>query len=247
MNQPLQTITIPEYMTKVKTSESRRAKYYNKYDGKGKSKTWDYDTLEGKYEPIKEDYDGPPFKLPAPKTKLIKLYEGDYEWNSQGYLRDKKTGDRIIANPRSAGTPNYEPLSGNKLSSGYGNPIVRAKLVGALKDFYRPFVQDQLVPFNDTDFPLTVEWECYTQVNRSHRFDLSNFWFYYKYFEDCLTEEEDNNGNAVTQMIPDDNIRYITKPASPLLIPVDEWEDRKFIFKFYKDKRQVISKNEFWN
>jgi hypothetical protein len=227
---PLQTLTIPEYKTKVKTSNKRRKKYYNKYKGKGVSRSY-------------EDYDGA--TIPLPKTYKKKVDDGIWDWTSNGYLVDE-SGDRVVANPRAAGTPNYESLSGNNFSSGYVQPIVRAKLVTALKDFYRPFVQDQLDAFNDEDFPLVVDWECYTTLNRSV-FDLSNFWFYYKYLEDCLHEEEDSDGNPVTEIMPDDSIEYVTAPARPTLYPVEEWEDRKFVFRFYTDPRKNIINHPFWN
>lgn len=226
----LQTLTIPKYKTKVKTSERRRKKYYNKYDSKGVSRSY-------------EDYDGE--TIPIPKTYMKKVREGVWDWNSNGYLIDEN-GERVVANPRAAGTPNYESLSGNNFSSGYVKPIVRAKLVAALKDFYRPFVQEQLEPFDEEDFPLAVQWKCYTTLDRSS-FDLSNFWFYYKYLEDCLHEEEDGDGNPVTQIMPDDSIQYVTAPARPLLYPIDEWEDRKFVFEFYPDTRPAINNHPFWN
>jgi len=222
--QLIQQVTVPEYIKKVKMSNSRRKRYYSK---KSKS-TWDYDELTGKYAPIKQDYDGPPFKLPAPKSKLIKVYEGEYEWKS-GYIFDKETGEKVLANPQTAGKPRFRKLSGNDFASGHGSPHIRAKLVRKLKEFYRPFVKT-MEPIET--FPLWIDWHIYTTIPK-RLFDLTNFWFYYKYFEDCLVDEEDNNDNPLNPIIPDDSVKYITKPGtSPILHPIQNWENRRYVFKF---------------
>jgi hypothetical protein len=242
----LQTVTIPKYITKVKISNSRRTIYYNKHSGKGKGKTYTYAAhkMAGKYAPITQDFNGPPYKLPAPKTKILKIYTEGWSWDSRGYLVDAD-GKRIVANPRTAGEPNYETISGNKITSGYGSPFQIRNITHALKDFYRPFVHKQLVPFKDSELPLRVEWDLYTTID-GQLFDLSNLWFYYKYFEDCLFEEELPDGTKVTPIIPDDNIKYITQSPGPKLIPVDNWNDRKFVIRFYSDERTTISQNDFW-
>jgi hypothetical protein len=149
-----------------------------------------------------------------------------------GFLVDPE-GNRVIKNPRSAGTPKYEVLSGNKITSGYATPHIRAKIAAALKDFYRPHVRT-LKPFSS--LPLRVEWEFWTTVDPAN-FDMSNFWFYYKYFEDSLVREG---------IIPDDSIQFVTSPGAPMLVPVDNFEDRKFVFRFYQDDRTAIREHVLW-
>lgn len=237
----LQSITIPEYIIKVQTSKKQRKRYYSKKS----KKTWDYDEsqMEG-YEAIKKDYNGPPYKLPAPKTKLIKVYEGNYQWKGR-YLADAN-GERLVANSQQAGTPNYEKLSGNRFASGFGSHHIRNTLVHGLKDFYRPFVHQQLKPIKDDQFPLWIDWHLYTTIPK-RMFDLTNFWFYYKYFEDCLFETEDPNGNKLQPIIPDDNIEFITKPGvAPILHPIADWEHRKFVFKIYKDNRSCLQSHKLY-
>ena len=236
--QLIQQVVIPEYIIRVKMADARRKRYYSKKS----KKTWNYDKLEGKYEPITQDYDGPPYKLPAPKSKLIKVYTGEYEWYNN-YLRDVETQQRIVANPGKAGEPRYRKLSGNDFASGYGSPHIRAKLVRKLKDFYRPYVRE-MNPI--TEFPIWVDWHIYTTIP-DRLFDLSNFWFYYKYFEDCLFEDEDQDGNDIEPIIPDDNVKYVTKPGTaPILHPIQNWENRKFIFKFYHDDRAILRNHELY-
>ena len=158
--------------------------------------------------------------------KIPKKYD-DLEFNRKGFLVDID-GNRIIANPRTAGKPRYETLSGNKLTSGYATPFTRTMISNKLKDFYRPFVKSMRVM---TDLPIRMEWDFYTTVDKPN-FDLSNFWFYLKYFEDTLVSEG---------IIPDDSVQFITHSASPRLIPVNKFAQRKFVFRFYHDDRSVLN------
>lgn len=248
--EPIQSCIIPEYITKVPSSGKRQPTYFSKWKGQGVSREFRYDSedLEGKYEPVKEESwaeqeDGE-WVLPISKTRALKVVRGKWGWE-KGYLVDED-GERVIANPRTAGTRSYEHLSGNRFTTGMPYQL-RSKLVHGLKDFYRPFIQDQLEPIPEDQLPVRVEWICHTPVDGKNDFDLSNFWFYYKYFEDCLTETEDPDGNPVKQIIPDDSVRYVTQPGAPFIVPVDNWEDREFIFRFYSDTREVINTHPYWN
>lgn len=169
-----------------------------------------------------------------------KKYQHLTEKDEDGYLLDEN-GDKVIKNPQSAGKPRYISLSGNNFTTGM-HPAVRSKAVHFLRDFYMPFVTSQLKPFKK--LPLIVEWDFYSPVDTE--FDMSNFWFYYKYLEDCFTETK-HKGKDLDPILPDDNRRYVTKPAAPLLHPVESIEDRKFVFKFYHDERKLIKNHPLWN
>lgn len=146
-------------------------------------------------------------------------------------------GQKVIANSRSVGKEKYEKLSGNSFYTGYANPVRRAHLVKKLKEYYRPFVQEYVKKNGPiTKFPIRVEWEIHTIVQEPFNWDISNLSFYYKFFEDCLFEKSDRN----IPLIPDDNILYVTHAAAPKLIPIDDWEKRKFIFKIYHDNRPEL-------
>lgn len=244
----IQSISIPKYITKVVTSKSIQPVYYNKYDGKGKGKKWSYDDNPNsdnrdlgseKYDPIRENYSGPPYDLPAPKTKILKVLTGNYEWNSQGYL-ENADGERLIANSRRVGKESSDSISGNRIIS--ANSTGRqARYKNAVKNFYRPFIKDHLEPIDRSLFPVRLEMYIRTVVNRNgNLFDLSNLWFYRKYFEDTLFEVD-------PPIIPDDSVQFITDHRGPTLIPVEDWDRRELIFQFHQDNRQKIQDHEFWN
>lgn len=176
--------------------------------------------------------------------KIPPTYLDKYIFDKKGFLVDKE-GNRILANPRTAGEPRYEVLSGNKLLSGYGSHHMRNMLVNAMKDFYRPLVQEYIIKHGPiTEFPVQVTWDVYTDIS-STDWDASNLFFYYKYFEDSLHEKSEKTtykGKPLLQLIPDDSIKYITWAASAKIIPVDNWDDRKFVFKFYYDERKELKR-----
>jgi hypothetical protein len=207
---PIQTLVIPKYITKVKLSERRQAKYYRE----------------------------------SQKAKVPKKFRGKGFVFRQGFLYGPD-GQRVVANPKVAGTPRWETVSGNKLSTGYGSPHIRNTITNALKDFFRPYVRT-LQPFRDEHYPLRVEWDLYTTVDRSN-FDLSNLWFYYKYFEDSLHESSNPvTGQAFDPILKDDSVQYLTHSPGPRLIPVDDFEDRCFVFRFYRDSRQELLTHDVW-
>lgn len=209
----LASLTIPQFITKVQISKKRRAKYYSNIKGKGVSK------------------------------KVPKKYRTDqYSYNKNGWLVDEN-GTRLIANPRVAGKPKYQILSGNKLLSGYGSPHIRAKLVRELRAFYRPFVQRHIKEHGPlTTFPIRVEWDCYTIVDDDPNWDVGNLFFYYKYFEDALHKDHEDEPKKYAAMIPEDTVKYIIHPPGARIIPVDNWEDRKFEFRFYYDDRKELKR-----
>lgn len=207
-SEPVAVITIPEYPTKIKISDKSRATYYKK--------------LRTRWTPRK-----------LPKSYKLKLERNIWSKDEKGFLLNEHK-EKVIANPKTAGKPGYEYLSGNRFTTGFGHYAIRSKIVNGLKSYYKEYIN--LEPI--TIFPLICEWDFYLKITKSANFDMSNFWFYYKYFEDSLVDKG---------IIPDDSVKYITKPGAPLLIPVDKWEDRKFVFKFYYDDRPILKENSTWN
>lgn len=208
----LAQIVIPQYLTKVKTSNKRRAKYYT-----------DKDDIPKKYKDLA-------FKKFKDKT----------------YLIDEK-GKKVIKNSISVGKPRFQALSGNQFSSGFLTPKFRSILTGKLKDHYRPYVQQYVQEHGPILlYPLKVTWQVYTTVEEDN-WDISNFSFYWKYFEDCLFETvHPSTGKPLLPLIPNDTIRFITASPGPELIPIDDWEERKFVFTFYHDDRAIIQEHSLW-
>lgn len=195
MRKLLLEITIPEYITKVKLSEKRQAKYYNV---KGKKK------IPDKYLKDKKRY----------------LIDGG------GFIRDKFTGNKVIANSRSVGTPKYSKINGQAFYSGFGSFAVRMAIVAGIKNFFKPFLRG-IPPI--TEYPVQFEMELHAPIEEGN-WDLDNLWIYTKCFQDMLTD---------MKILVDDNIQFVTKPAAPEFFPVKTMEERKIVFKIYKDDRNI--------
>ena len=160
----------------------------------------------------------------------------DFSFDAKGFLIDPKTGERVVKNKRSAGTPRYLKLAGNWFVSNQSEHV-RRKAVHELKKYYAKELSSfGIPPFKADDYPLRVTWEVHCPIGKAD-WDLDNLWFYWKYFCDTLRK---------LGVIEDDTIRYVTSPPAPVFIPVETEEERKFVFQFFFDDRDEIHTNEFW-
>jgi hypothetical protein len=194
MKKLLLEITIPEYITRVALSESRRAVYYST---KGKRK---------------------------PPKSLLK--NPQYVVDKKGFLRNRVTGDKVVANKKVVGTPKFQKINGQDFYSGFGSHHIRMKIVAGIKNFMRPFIR-QIPPI--AEYPVQFEMDLYNVIGEGN-WDLDNLWIYTKCFQDLLVEEG---------IMPDDNIQFVTKPAAPEFFPIADESERKLVFRIYKDERNV--------
>ena len=218
-----QTVEIPLYIRKVKLSNKRITKYYESTKVGPKAK---------KYA-NREQYD---YVLYKSKTRK--------------FLTDLKTGERVIANPLAQGTPKYIVVNGQKLYNGEMNPMVRRKVMAELKE-QMGLVVDKMTELDPKDFPIRIEMELHDVIREpsSHSlWDLDNRAYpYVKAFQDCLTGNRDRDGKKRNkQVIPDDNILFITSPPTPTFIPVESEEDRKLVFTLVKETdKRIVTNPEF--
>lgn len=166
------------------------------------------------------------------KDKNIPKKHLGKKFNKQGFMIDT-FGNRIIKNSRSVGTPRYKKINGQEFYKGADSHHIRAKVVNELKKFYSETLKN-VKPI--TQFPIQIEWEHHELIGVGN-WDLDNLWIYNKCFQDALI---DNN------VIPEDNVMFITKAAAPEIFPVETEEERKIIFKVYLDKRDVILNNSVY-
>lgn len=222
----LATVEIPQYIRKVQTSKARRKTYYKKGE-----------------------------KLP--KGLQSKLDSKEYSWM---FIKDKKDyylvddgGDLIIKNKRSAGTPKFKVIKGNDLHALTLTDYDRSKIVQAIKDQMIPEVE-KLEPLTEVNYPIRILCEVHHPINdpltKGQSWDVDNHaLFYMKTFPDVLcgcpkiVETEDGSKKLQylsKRIILDDNVKYITQPPVALFCPVENYEDRKLVFKIYLDTRESI-------
>lgn len=227
---PIASITIPKYIRTYKMSDKANPQYYEKGVGK-KLPTQYCDPLLWKTQKIREPDNVNYFwqDFPVVRQKVKKMVS---------YLCDKE-GKRIIANPNQVGKPRVKNINGQALYNGFISKQQRNKLMIAIKEQFRQFSMS--CP-EIKKFPLLMEVEVHDtpvdmDFSNGQDWDLGNRIFpYTKAFEDVLKSSD-------CRIIEDDSIWYITGPAAPLFVPVDNTADRKLVYKFYLDRRRVILNN----
>jgi hypothetical protein len=166
------------------------------------------------------------------KSKIPKKYQG-LPFNNKGILVDK-LGNPVIANPRVVGTPRLKKVNGQDFYKGTDSPHIRSKVVNEIKSFLKPFV-DGIEPI--TTYPVQIKLEMHDVIGVGN-WDLDNLWIYNKCMQDVLVD---------TGVLAEDNVMYVTAAAAPEFYPVDNEDDRKLVFKIYKDERDVIKNNTQYN
>lgn len=195
-------------------SNARVAKYYNKNRKTPK--------LPVKYKD-KSKYEWKVFPTPLDKNRTL--------------LVEKETMRRVVANPKSVGTPHWEKVSFQKIYNGDISKHVRAKMVIEVKKFINSKL-DQLKAIKEEDYPIKIQMEIHdTFLERGALFDIGNRgWMYGKVFEDCLTRGG---------IIVDDNVLFVTQAPAPKYIPVNTEEDRKLVFIIETDTDSRLQHPEY--
>ena len=154
--------------------------------------------------------------------RIPKKYAG-YDFDRKGRLITPD-GQLILRNARSVNTPRMRKINGQEFYSGVTRPALRVKIVNAIKDSFRPYIQD-LPRFKE--FPIQIEC-CFYDIPGRADWDLDNKWIYCKVFQDLLVQEG---------KLPDDNIKYVSKAAAMEFYPVESEEERQLVFHIKDDTR----------
>lgn len=227
----LTEITIPEYPRKFVKSNNVRPKYFEKgrkkiplkYCNKNLHKT------QGILEPDGINYGWQAF--PAIRKKVKRHID---------FLVDLKTGERVVANTKHVGHLQEANISGQAIYNGMIGRHTRNNMMGTIKDYFRKYMKD-LPPI--TRFPIIIIVELHDMIvdvdfSKGQDWDIDNRAYpYSKNFQDMLKD---------CKIIPEDNRFYITGAPAPRFVPVDKSEDRKLVFKIYKDDRLIIKLNPLY-
>lgn len=244
-------IEIPEYIRQVTLSNKRRSLYW----------IFDKQAVKSRNKILPASFIKPEYKEEYKKNNVFwnVMLKSMYDFKTEKghtYLVYKATGQKVLANPRTAGTPKVVVINSQNLYSGTMNEFERIKIVTAIKESFLPYVKT-LNPIKD--YPIKVSLEIQdTIVNEfgGARWDLDNRgYLYFKCFMDLITTGKtgitDKEGNRLTRMAPiliDDSSMYVTGVGGLTFTPIENSKDRKLIFTITSDNREVISKNkEFYN
>lgn len=253
----LLTIEIPNYVRKIKISDSRRAKYWLKSKVlAGKQK------LPKKYlisagfgmQMVNSGETNPIIQVINKKTSTIENYRlkpGICYWKehkltkgkSEFRLTDDATDEYIIKNTQVAGTESWHVINSQGLTNHTISPFTNGKVVKALHEQVTEAINKQWMGFEPkiTFFPIRILMELHDyivdDISKGKDWDIQNrcdVWS--KAFVDTLTELE---------IIPDDHRAYVTQPPVPLFVPLSIGEP-KLIFKIYADRRPSLESLAFY-
>ena len=161
------------------------------------------------------------------KDKIPKKYQGNlFSFDRKGRLCTND-GQPIIRNARSVNTPRMKKINGQDFYAGSTRPVMRVKIVNAIKDSFRPYLYKMRRIPRDK-FPIQISCAMFDVPGKAD-WDLDNKWIYLKVFQDLLVGEG---------IIPDDNIKYVSKAASMEFFPVETEEERKLVFTLKSDTRK---------
>tara|TARA_R100000742_G_C4277696_1_gene99793 strand:+ start:154 stop:759 length:606 start_codon:yes stop_codon:yes gene_type:complete len=181
-------------------------------------------------------------KVMISKARRIKYYKeggkipikySKYGFDSKGRLIDDK-GEYIVANPRTIGKPKYITINGQALYNARMSPHIRSKIVNAVKDSFEPHLNG-VKPI--VDLPVRISLKLYDTIRQAN-WDLDNQWLYNKCFQDLIVKKG---------IIPDDDIKYVTKAGAPEFVPVDNEQDRKLVFTISSETRDEILKYKYYD
>ena len=160
----------------------------------------------------------------AGDTIPAKYSHPTYCFNKSGKLVDTATQTPVVKNPRVAGTPSWKKINGQEFYKGTSNTIMRSKVIGAMKEFFRPYF-DGIPALAPEQMPVTVELELHD--NPIDEFDIDNLaWVYTKVILDIMTEKK---------IIPDDNVNFVAKSGGCQFVRTNPGQLRQLVI--------IVSKN----
>ncbi len=153
--------------------------------------------------------------------KIPKKYQtNEYGYNKQEELIHKATKMRVIANPRSVGTPRLKKINGQDIYRGNNNPYIRSKMVSEMKAFFADaIVKSGIDPIDSKHYPIEMELEMHIPLNAE--FDVDNAgWLYVKVIQDVLTQ---------TGTIVNDVAVLLPKTGGVQFVPIETGQANKMV------------------
>jgi hypothetical protein len=162
--------------------------------------------------------------------------------------------EKVLANPKQAGTPKLHIISGQDFHVGL-DPFIRTKVVDTLHAFYYNHfsnypldILDKFKKSLNNSYPLYIEMEIKdtvksmfdnTKEGNGKHWDVGNRALpYMKTFLDFL----DKGHKDIESFIVDDDRLHVSSGNNAFFTPIEEGETRTLVFHFYSDTRSIFKK-----
>lgn len=160
------------------------------------------------------------------KSKLpIKYKKKDYDFDKNGVLFHLESGQRVIKNKPTVGTPNIKKINGQYFWTG-AHPHIRRKIKREMSNFFYDYMKD-IPTVSVNDYPIGVRIDLYDVEDQGS--DLDNFiYLYRKVIHDVLVATD----MIHEPIIIDDSKKYI-QDIPTRFYPIDDHEKRKLHIEIY--------------
>ena len=270
---PFITLEIPIYPRKIKVADKRRPKYY-KFEADGGIRSGKKELPDSFYIPNTEVRFTGEFNTKVTRLKpeyTLGIYLGNKIWghwirNDIGtikefiltgkstkedqlkstYLIHVDSKERVLANPKVAGTPHYKRVNFQDLYSGNMHEHTRAKMVELLHEYFDPYIEK--LPVID-NYPVTILLEIVDTVKNHYdnskdaygrAWDVDNRGIIYgKVLMDALVKNK--------KLYSDDRL-YVTGPPAFIFTPLPDNDHVNRVLRMYisKDTRSIITNNKYY-
>ena len=165
--------------------------------------------------------------------KIPKKFEADGYCYVGGFLVDP-TGQKVVKNTKSAGTPRYISINAQAIYVGLHHSV-RSKIVDSLHSLFHETFKKQLPATIDlTGKTVFIHLQFYDVVSAKLP-DLDNLAnFFVKCGMDCLTKATNSKGDTSHKLgiIPDDKVTYVSG-ISLGFTEIKAEEQRELVFSIY--------------
>lgn len=149
------------------------------------------------------------------------LNKDKFSVDSNGIVINKATNEKVLANPRSAGTPKMMRISGQDIWAGM-NIMIRSKIAKAVKKSLEPYFKNIK---KVEEYPIGVALDFYRPRGKGN-WDIDNHSLIYR---KCIFDYLKDKG-----VIEDDSISFITSTPTNYF-EVNSPEERKLVITIYKN------------
>jgi len=132
------------------------------------------------------------------RCRLPKRYQDKtlYDFNAKGYLAVIATGEVLVSNTKTVGTPRIKKVNGQNIYNGNVSRQARASLVKGLHEQFGRYIKD-IEPIQDIKhFPLGLHLHFKVHDKGNLNLDNDNRWIWRKAIQDTMVQEG---------IIPEDN------------------------------------------
>lgn len=165
-------------------------------------------------------------------------------WSNPAYKKiviNAITKSPLVVNEKTAGLPHYKIINGQDIYNGNYSPHLRASIMQAIKESF--ISRLHYLPIIDkSHLPCLIQLEVHDAIEQGN-WDIDNRAYpYSKAFNDILskgiTGKKEKNKMPIQYfkpLMPDDNVNYIRQSGGARFFEIENTNDRKLVFKFYKD------------